>query len=395
MRIAVLTSGILPVPAVLGGAVENLIDFYLEYNNLHHLHDITVFSAYHPSVKKNHALHSRSNHYKYINTNSILYRIEKFLFRHFFPKGYYHSSLEVFFELIAHQLRKEPFDLILLENRPAFALKLRKIFPDTPIVTHLHTNLVHIKECKAKEIICSTNAFIAVSEYIRREIETVGLPTKTYVVYNGIDNKIFNVDVPPIDRHQFDFSDDDFIAIFTGRIIKDKGIKELLLAFKLLQKEKDIKLLIVGSEEFSKRKEHSEFYKELLKITKGIEKSVFFTGFVPYNKLPRYLAAANVMIVPSHINEAFGMTCIEASAMGLPIIATNDGGIPEALRGQKYILLDKEKDLPSQLANSILEIKNNYKQYSGNILNSNFTSISYSKLFFKSLDIIVNEYEHC
>ena len=33
MRIAILTSGILPVPAVLGGAVENLIDYYLEYNN--------------------------------------------------------------------------------------------------------------------------------------------------------------------------------------------------------------------------------------------------------------------------------------------------------------------------------------------------------------------------
>ena len=37
MKIAVLTSGILPVPAVLGGAVENLIDFYLEYNEIHQL----------------------------------------------------------------------------------------------------------------------------------------------------------------------------------------------------------------------------------------------------------------------------------------------------------------------------------------------------------------------
>ena len=35
MRIAVLTSGILPIPAVKGGAVENLIDFYLEYNEKH------------------------------------------------------------------------------------------------------------------------------------------------------------------------------------------------------------------------------------------------------------------------------------------------------------------------------------------------------------------------
>ncbi len=42
MKIAVLTSGILPVPAVQGGAVENLVDFYMEYNDIHRLHDITV-----------------------------------------------------------------------------------------------------------------------------------------------------------------------------------------------------------------------------------------------------------------------------------------------------------------------------------------------------------------
>lgn len=45
MRIAILTSGILPIPAVLGGAVENLIDYYLEYNNQHSLHDISVYSV--------------------------------------------------------------------------------------------------------------------------------------------------------------------------------------------------------------------------------------------------------------------------------------------------------------------------------------------------------------
>lgn len=39
MKIAILTSGILPVPAVQGGAVENLIDFYLEYNDRHQIHE--------------------------------------------------------------------------------------------------------------------------------------------------------------------------------------------------------------------------------------------------------------------------------------------------------------------------------------------------------------------
>ena len=65
MKIAILTSGILPVPAVQGGAAENLIDFYLAYNEQHQLHDITVFSVYHPDVKKSSTQRSQANHYIY------------------------------------------------------------------------------------------------------------------------------------------------------------------------------------------------------------------------------------------------------------------------------------------------------------------------------------------
>ena len=52
MKLAVLTCGMLPIPAVQGGAVENLIDFYLDYNNRKKLHDITVYSPWDAKVKK-------------------------------------------------------------------------------------------------------------------------------------------------------------------------------------------------------------------------------------------------------------------------------------------------------------------------------------------------------
>ena len=65
MRIAILTSGVLPIPSVQGGAVENLIDFCLEYNDRHQLHDITVYSIYDQAVKKHPACDSKINHYKY------------------------------------------------------------------------------------------------------------------------------------------------------------------------------------------------------------------------------------------------------------------------------------------------------------------------------------------
>ena len=75
MKIAVLTSGILPVPSVEGGAVENLIDFYLDYNDKHHQHDITIYSIFNPLVKRYQALQSSANHYRYINSNTLFAKI--------------------------------------------------------------------------------------------------------------------------------------------------------------------------------------------------------------------------------------------------------------------------------------------------------------------------------
>ena len=72
MKIAILTSGILPVPAVQGGAVENLIDFCLDYNDRYHIHDIVVFSVSHSGTKGHPALRSKVNQYYYINSDNIL-----------------------------------------------------------------------------------------------------------------------------------------------------------------------------------------------------------------------------------------------------------------------------------------------------------------------------------
>ena len=71
MKIAILTSGILPIPAVRGGAVENHIDFYLKYNDEHKLHDMTVFSVYDKRIEGHPALNSDVNHFNFI---SILFK---------------------------------------------------------------------------------------------------------------------------------------------------------------------------------------------------------------------------------------------------------------------------------------------------------------------------------
>ena len=97
MKIAILTSGILPVPAVQGGAVENLIDFYLEYNNIHKLHDITIYSCKHHETRKHPALKSNVNHYYYIDTSSLLAKIKKRLYlKKAGGKEFHHFTIEYF-----------------------------------------------------------------------------------------------------------------------------------------------------------------------------------------------------------------------------------------------------------------------------------------------------------
>jgi glycosyltransferase involved in cell wall biosynthesis len=304
---------------------------------------------------------------------------------------YYHYQLEFFFEQTYKKLKKQEFDLIILENRPGYACKLRKRI-DTQIISHIHTDLVNPELPRAKEVIKANNGFICVSEYIKNRILSVGLPTKATVVYNGLDDSKFSKSRTPdnskssISRSQFGFNDKDFVVIYTGRIVPKKGVKELVEAIQLLIDEPSIKLLVVGGDNYADSVSSNPYLDELHKMAQEANVRVHFTGFVPYGMLPAYLNLANVAVVPSHINEALGMSAIEATAMGLPVIATNDGGLPEVLMEQKHIIINKNANLPQQIANAILHIRNNYKEFTGNQLAPCFTKEIYAKSFFKALE---------
>ena len=386
MKIAVITSGILPVPAVQGGAVENLIDYYLEYNERHKLHDITIYSVWHPNVVHHSSLKSESNHYVYIKNRSLSFRIRAKFYGFFSKNCYYYYQLEYFFVCIIRKLMHNKYDLIILENRPAVAIRVSQ-YCQSPIVSHIHTNLVNPSTPQIESIINSTNKFIVVSDFLKQEIRRIGVNTDIETVYNGLNSKLFRKDGGfTISRDTFGFSDGDFIAIYTGRIVPKKGVKELILAIQLLSDYPDIKLLVVGGDNFGDSVKSNVFLDELHEMSERMNGRVVFTGFVPYNELSGYLDIADVAVVPSRIDEAFGMTCIEAAAMGLPVIATKDGGIPEALVGQKHILLSKDGNLPQNIADAIQEIKNHYNLYKGNGLNPMFTKEKYAERFFKSLN---------
>lgn len=354
MKIAILTSGILPVPAVQGGAVENLIDYYLEYNNQHQLHDITVYSIAPPhATPKSDTSHT---HYHYVKMKSLWHRLKRAFFLRTHKEEYYNPYIEYFFHECLKHIRQQQYDAVILENRPGYAIPLSKV-TDAKIIIHLHNDFLNSRSKDAQAIAQVTYSVITVSDFIKQRVETIQpLQPKVITVHNGIDLQRFQ-NASPLSRSSLGFSEKDFIVVYSGRINPEKGVKELIQAFKRLKDYPDIKLMIIGGSFFGNEQGNDPFIQSLQAETKELTNNIIFTGFVPYNQIPSYLKMANVAVVPSMWDDPFPTTILEAMATGLPIIATYSGGIKEACEHCAIII--EKSSVIEDLSTSLLHLYNN------------------------------------
>ena len=386
MRIAILTSGVMPVPAVRGGAVEYLIDLYLAYNEQHKLHDITVYSVADKAVKHHPALSSTVNHYRYINPFTLWAKIRKKLqFKH---NNYYNPSIEYYLHQVLQDIRRQHYDMIIVENRPGFILKLRAL-TDARCVLHLHNDFLNAKSKEASAIVEGVDKIICVSDYITQQIPKGS--DKSETVYNAIDVQHF-LDAKPLERETIGLSKDDFVIVYSGRLNKDKGILPLVEAIGTLTDIPNLKLLIVGASAYGKDAAPTPFIQKLQEAAAPIKDIIVPTGFIDYQLMPAYLKMANIAVVPSLWEEPFGLTVVEAMAAGLPLITTRSGGIPEICEGAAYIV--ERNDLTNQLANAIRKLHRHpeLRQQLSDAAKQRvrqFDKDNYAKKFFKALITIL------
>lgn len=356
MKIAILNSGILPIPAVLGGAVENLTDFYLEYNNIKKLHDITVYSVWDPKVEQSPALSSDVNHYYFINVTSLKARIERRLHKYFHPASerYYNHFIDYYFEKAYKDLKQKDFDYIILENSPGHALKLSQRGYNN-LILHLHNDLLNSKSRYHNIIFNGFAKILTCSNYIKERVSSIQQSSKIETLYNAIDVKAFSeLNGKQKKREEIGLSEDDFVIVYSGRVNKDKGVSELIDAMLLLRDKPNIKLMIIGSTFFANAFNEDDFVHSLKEKAKTIKERIVFTGFIPYSQMPYYLRLADIAALPSMWEEPFGLTILEALASGLPLITTRSGGIPEICEGVATIV---EKDnIVNNLSSAILNL---------------------------------------
>ncbi len=147
---------------------------------------------------------------------------------------------------------------------------------------------------------------------------------------NGINTNLFSPDsIPESDklelRKKLNISENDFVFIFVGRIVADKGINELISAFDDFSKSNSqAKLILVGPFE----EELDPLSEKTLTIIKN-NNSIFSVGY--QQEVRAYFSIANTLVFPSY-REGFPNVVMQAAAMGLPCIVSNINGCNEIIQ---------------------------------------------------------------
>lgn len=179
---------------------------------------------------------------------------------------------------------------------------------------------------------------------------------------NGIDTSYFNPELYSDEqnlklKNELGIQADDFVFIFVGRLVKDKGINEMVAAFEHVQKENTkVKLLLIGDYENDLDPLNSQTVESI-----NNNPSIIAAGFK--NDVRPYLSVANVLVFPSY-REGFPNVVMQAGAMGLPSIVSNINGCNEIIIEHENGLIIPVKDeiaivsaMKTVLSNSLLTAK--------------------------------------
>lgn len=365
-RIVIIAPGTLPIPAVKGGAVETGIDQLINENELHKDNIFEVYSCWDKDAEEKTKFIEKSKFkfYKF----GILDKIEMIIIKSInkvFSLLNIKKSFNIyprFTRFICQDIKNIKADVILLKNSVKFVNPIKKV-TDIPIVLQLHNDFLNSNTPDCNTIAANCYKIVANSKYIKKRIcsiESIS-PSKVFINMNCLDKSSFIQ--PSINEKKdiikrFNIDENKKNIIFVGRIARVKGIKELLLALQKIENNKNWHLLIAGGKWFSSNYK-DRYYKELTKISEKFKNRITFLGYVKHEEIKNLYSVSSIAVVPSIWEEPAGRVVLEAEAMGIPVVASNSGGIPEYLGTDSGLIVNKDKFFIKNLSKSIEELIEN------------------------------------
>ncbi len=190
------------------------------------------------------------------------------------------------------------------------------------------------------------DTYIAVSEWMRHELETLGIPPeRVRVIHCGGDPERFRPELRQEDRLRS--HPDRRTVFYPGRPTLVKGAGVLARALPLvIERFPNAEFVFTGG--------GAEEFRRLASLSPDLASHVRFLGYLPYDALPKVFAAADLTIAPTYY-EDFPIRILESLASGVPVVASKVGGIGEVVVTGKTGTLVPPGD-PVALARAIVDL---------------------------------------
>lgn len=393
-KIAIVTPGLLPVPAVNGGGVENLIQTLIDQNENNHILDIDLYTLYSDKYSLN----------KYKYTKFYLIRLYKFIeiIYNFFNKisfKFFKVFLFSYFGCkVKRIIKNHNYDVVIVENGMTIFYKIYKFCNSKKIMYHLHNDFVNDNDKNFNRLlrICNNSSnVIVVSKFLKDKILSKTDKINNVVVLNNvIDLKKFNyknINYNKVSklRKKFLINENDFVFLYSGRIVQEKGVLEIIHAFNnSINEYKNIKLILCGLSNDLKTNYEKEVYNSIKD-----NKNIINVGLINNVEMPLFYSLSNCVILITKIEEAFGLSALEALAMKRILLYTNSGELPNLVKD--YGIMINKNNIEVEIVNAMKYILNNKKEsekkaklgYNYVHNNSQFNEDFYLKNFVNIIDM--------
>ena len=364
MRIAVLTSS---YPRFPGDGAAPFVQSLAE-TMAHSGHTVSVVAPFDPDVQPNISSSVKVHRFRYIwpykwhlmgHSRSLESDTHLKLGSIFLLPFFLIGAIIKLMQVTHHEKTELIHVHWVLPNGPAatIAARLRRI----PFVISLHGSDIYIARKKrhfglvARWVFSNSSAVTACSHELRSAAIDLGAPQSTQLIAWGADPKIFT----PKEKSMA-IANPNITVVSLGRLVPKKGFDQLLLAWKDVILRYPRAHLIIGGE--GPQKATLETQAKYL----GIANSVLLPGRIPWDKVPDFLAAADIFVLPSqrdmHGNiDGLPTVLLEAMSCGVPVIASHIGGVPLVISDfQNGILFSPDNN--SSLGDAIEALINNPKE---------------------------------